>query len=114
MVDERKLDGKGAVKGIEEGAVPVKNGALVVCLRQLVVDVLIFHALCVEPSVRTADTVLVHLPVGKGLLGGLGSGRFPRPGLFGAYRRAAFFLRPALLPVFVSAIGFSSFRFKKA
>lgn len=83
MVDERKLNGKGAVKGIEESAVPVKNGALVVCLRQLAVDVLVFHALCVEPSVRTADTVLVHLPVGKGLLGGLGSGRFPRPGFSG-------------------------------
>ena len=34
-------------------------------------------ALCVKPSVHPADTVLVHLPVGKGLLGGLGPGRFP-------------------------------------
>ena len=76
VIDEGELERKGAVKGIEKGAVAVKNGALVIGLRQLVVDVLVFKTLGVELIVYPADTVLEKLPVRDSLLGSL------RPGLF--------------------------------
>ena len=95
MVDEGKLERKGAVKGIEKGAVAVKDGALVIGLRQLVVNILVFHALGVELIVYTADTVLENLPVRNSLLGGLWPGLF-RLGLFCglAFRTLSFCARP--------------------
>ena len=44
-------------------------------MRQLIVNVLIFHALGIEPVIDPADTVLENFPVRDGLLCGL------RPGL---------------------------------
>ena len=43
MVEERKLKRQGAVKVVQTGAPPVKDGRLIFGLSELVVDVLIFN-----------------------------------------------------------------------
>ena len=95
VIDEGELERKGAVKGIEKGAVAVKDGRLVIGLRQLVVDVLVFKALGIKPVVYPADTILEKLPVRDGLLCGLRPGLF-RLGLFcgPAVRTLSFCARP--------------------
>ncbi len=50
MVDKGKLKGQGTVKVIEEAAVPVKNGALVVTGSYGVVNILIGKGLSVVAS----------------------------------------------------------------
>ena len=51
VVDEGKLEGQGAVKVVQEGAPPVKDSRLIFGLRELVVDVLKLHRLCVNAVV---------------------------------------------------------------
>ena len=46
-VDERQLERQGAVKGIEQSTVPVKNGGLIVGVCQLIGDVLKLNTFCV-------------------------------------------------------------------
>ena len=67
----------GTVKIIEEVAPILKNGVLVLVLRQLVIDVVELHLLGVVTLRHHADTVPAHLPVGNGLLGSPGDFTVP-------------------------------------
>ena len=52
MVEEGKLERQGAVKVVEAGAPPVKDGRLIFGLCELVVDVLVFNGLGVIDAKR--------------------------------------------------------------
>ena len=69
-------------------------------LRQLIVNVLIFHALGIEPVIDPADTVLENFPVRDGLLCGLRPGLSCRGLLLGGtVRTLSFCARPCCLCV---------------
>ena len=70
MVDKRKLEVDRAVKVVKEFAPVLENGALVLVLGQLVVDVIKADSLGIEPVLDPADPVAAHLLVGNGLLRG--------------------------------------------
>ena len=69
-VDKGELDGEGAVEVVEERAPPAENRGLILSGCHGIVDVLIFHGLCVEPAGELAHAVRVHRHIGDGLLGG--------------------------------------------
>ena len=73
MVEERKLKRQGAVKVVQTGAPPVKDGRLIFGLGELVVDVLIFNGFGVIAVLHPAHPIPVHFPVREGLLGGGGN-----------------------------------------
>ena len=81
-VDKGELERQGAVEVVEERAPPAENRRLILRRRNGIVDVLIFHRLCVEPAGELAHPVRVHHQIGDGLLGG--QRRFPVSGLSGA------------------------------
>ena len=69
-VDKGELDGERAVEVVEERAPPAEYRGLILGGCHGVVDVLIFHGLCVEPAGELAHAVRVHRHIGDGLLGG--------------------------------------------
>ena len=72
----RPVDGeiiRPAVKVVEAGAPPVKDGRLIFGLCELVVDVLVFNGFGVIAVRYPAHSVPVHFPVREGLLGGGGN-----------------------------------------
>ena len=73
VIEEGELERKGAVKVIEAGAPPVKDGRLIFGLGELVVDVLILDGFRVVVLRHPAHPVPVHFPVREGLLGGGGN-----------------------------------------
>ena len=73
MVEEGKLERKAAVKVVEAGAPPVKDGRLIFGLCELVVDVLVFNGFGVIAVRYPAHPIPVHFPVREGLLGGGGN-----------------------------------------
>ena len=73
VVEEGKLERKAAVKVVEAGAPPVKDGRLIFGLCELVVDVLVFNGFGVIAVRYPAHPVPVHFPVREGLLGGGGN-----------------------------------------
>ena len=73
MVEEGKLERKAAVKVVEAGAPPIKDGCLIFGLCELVVDVLVFNGFGVIAVRYPAHPVPVHFPVREGLLGGGGN-----------------------------------------
>lgn len=72
LVEEGELDVDGAVKVVEEVTVILKNPVLVLILGQLIIDVVKTNLLGVVAICHHTDPVPAHLPVGDGLLGGLG------------------------------------------
>ncbi len=98
VVEEGKLERKAAVKVVEAGAPPVKDGRLIFGLCELVVDVLVFNGFGVIAVRYPAHPVPVHFPVREGLLGGGGNvlsfREQPRRPCFSGFLPAGF---PALL-----------------
>lgn len=72
LVEERKLDVDGTVKIIEEVAPILKNQVFVLVLRQLIIDIEKLYLFCEKMFTYHTDTIPAHLPVGDGLLGGVG------------------------------------------
>ncbi len=72
LIEEGELDVDRAVEVVEEVAVILKNPVLVFVLGQLIVDVIKTNLLGVVAVRHHTDPVPAHLPVGDGLLGGLG------------------------------------------
>ena len=68
MVDKGELEADRAVKVIEEVAPVLKDGALVLVLCKLVVDVIKTDSLGVEPVLHPADPIAPHLSVRDRLL----------------------------------------------
>ena len=73
VIEEGELERKGAVKVVEAGAPPVKDGRLIFGLGELVIDVLILDGFRVVVLRHPAHPVPVHFPVREGLLGGGGN-----------------------------------------
>ena len=72
LIDEGELHENGAVEVVEEVTPVFKDGGLILVLGKLIVDVVVADGLGVEPVIHLADTVLAHLHIRNGLLGGLG------------------------------------------
>ena len=70
LVDKGQLEMDAAVEVIEKIAPVFKNGALIVILGQLVVDVVKADGLGIDMVGHTADTVLAHFLIGNGILDG--------------------------------------------
>ena len=81
-VDKGKLERQRGIKVVEERAPAAENRRLILGACHRIVDVLIFHCLCIEPTGELAHSVRVHHQIRDRLLGG--QGRFPFSGLSGA------------------------------
>lgn len=71
QVQERKLEPNGAVKVIEEVAPRIENGAFVLILGELIVDVLELDGLGIKAVRHAAHAVRPHPFIGNGILGRL-------------------------------------------
>ena len=69
-IHKGELEVDGRVEKVEEIAPSVKDGAFILVLRQLIVDVQKLNGLGILPVRHLADAVLVHPLVGNGLLCG--------------------------------------------
>ena len=72
LVKEGELDVDGAVEVVEKVAVILKNTVFVLVLGELVVDIIETDLFGIVAVRHHTDPVPAHLPVGDGLLGGLG------------------------------------------
>ena len=72
LIEEGELDVDGAVKIVEKVTVILKNPVFILVLGQLIVDIVKTNLLGVVAVRHHTDPVPAHLPVGDGLLGGLG------------------------------------------
>ena len=70
LVDKGQLEMDAAVKVIEKIAPVFKDGALIVILGQLIVDVVKADGLGIDMVGHSADTVLAHFLIGNGILDG--------------------------------------------
>ena len=68
VVDKGKLVRKRGVEVVEEATIGVKDNALILRRGHGVVDVLVFNGLGVVVLRYAANAVLVHFPIGDGLL----------------------------------------------
>ena len=71
-VDKGKLERQSAVKVVEERAPAAENRRLILGACHGIIDVLIFHGLCIEPAGELAHPVRVHRQIGDCLLDGQG------------------------------------------
>ena len=82
VVDKGELERQRGVKVIEERTPAAENRRLILGACHGIVDVLIFHRLCIEPAGELAHPVRVHHQIRDRLLGRQRS--FPVSGLSGA------------------------------